>query len=330
MTKLIIKLFFAVYIIFVLINAGSTAQVLPSLTIEWDEVTLDTLDNPETEPLWYWIYCSTWPQFTPGEDNFLAVTAETSYEHFDARHADPSVNFFYYVIAVDLWGNRSAPSDLGGNYNFILASIKTQLQGPFLSAEAGMRKDLAQKGVVPLVAPYPLAARVAVSVPDSVVDWILLELKTTPQGAAVAQQSFFIKPDGRISEPDGRTTEIAFYNIPVGNYYVTVRHRNHIGAMSAIPVTLYTSDPVLYDFTAAESNYYGTGGCVNINGSGIWGLWAGDTDQTGTVDEADGGVVWNLRNNTGYLNGDTDMNGVVNARDRNLVYGNRGKTSGTP
>ncbi len=325
--KFICGVFFAITLNF---SGTAAAQTTPSLTIEWDAVTLDTLNNPETDMLWYWIYCATWPQFTPGPDNFLAATVEIRYEHFDVRHNDPTVNFYYYVMAVDLWGNRSALSDMTGNNNYLLSSVKSQLQGPFEPAAGKMRRDLAVSGAVPLVAPYPQAPRVTESVPDSVVDWVLLELRTTPDGAAVTQQSFFLTAGGEITELDGRTTDIAFYDIPAGNYYLVLHHRNHAAGMSAVPVTLYTSDPVLYDFTTAESRYYGTGGCVNIDGSGIWGLWAGDTDQSGTVDDADGTVVWNERNNTGYFNGDADMNGVINARDRSLVYGNRGKTSGVP
>jgi hypothetical protein len=304
---------------------------VPSVTISWDAVTQDTSGNTETEPIWYWVFGATWPDFLPGSANFIASTLANSYQYFDSRLSDSSVQFYYVVYAVDLWGNRSRVSARVGTSSYVVANIQVFLEGCFHRATRNMTASLSAKKVLPLSSPYSaLAPRTVTSIPNDIIDWVLVELRQNPAGPAIARRSFFLRMDGFITEPDGITTQIGIPHADSGRYYLVIRHRNHITVMSRDTVSLDTSRTVLYDFGTDTTRYYGSHACVNIQGSGIWGLWAGDVNGSGIIDQTDDVSVWNDRNKSGYRNTDCDLDAIVNARDRSVVYNNRNKRSAVP
>ena len=100
--------------------------------------------------------------------------------------------------------------------------------------------------------------------------------------------------------------------------------------MSADTVALDSSRAPTYDFSQDSTRFYGVDGCVDMRGSGLWGLWAGDADGSGAVDGSDDDAVWSGRNTIGYLNTDCELNGIVNARDRSLAYNNHGRATAVP
>jgi len=81
-----------------------------------------------------------------------------------------------------------------------------------------------------------------------------------------------------------------------GNYYVAIRHRNHLGVMTAATLALKTA-PTLVDFTTATTVTYG-----NVSGrvvsKGISLLWAGDANMDSRLISngvgQDSGVVYSL------------------------------------
>ena len=73
---------------------------------------------------------------------------------------------------------------------------------------------------------------------DAIVDLVFLELRSADdQFMVVATQSALLQRDGDIVSTDG-TSAVKFSNVPDGNYYVAVRHRNHLGMMTANAVSL--------------------------------------------------------------------------------------------
>jgi hypothetical protein len=83
---------------------------------------------------------------------------------------------------------------------------------------------------------------------------------------------------------------------------------------------------IFYDFTNSLSKYYGTD--AKALETGKYGMYAGDVDDSGTIDEIDSIKIW--KNKTGYSNSDIDLSGVVNAVDRSLCFNNRNKHSNVP
>ena len=176
---------------------------------------------------------------------------------------------------------------------FITANLKAYLQGPYATSGDSMRTTLRQQGLLPLHQPYNVApwsysgTESVASVPDSIVDWVLVELRTPDWSAAskVATRAAFIKRAGRIVDLDG-TSPVTFSGLASGNYYVVVRHRNHLAVMSASAVALSASSS-LYDFTgsqnAAYSSDYGLYPPMKDLGNGKFGMYAGDVNGDGTV-----------------------------------------------
>ena len=77
------------------------------------------------------------------------------------------------------------------------------------------------------------------NLPADIVDWVLLELRTgTAANTTVGKRAALLKSDGSIVDLDG-ISQVKFKGIVPGNYYVVVRHRNHLAIMtaSAIPLT---------------------------------------------------------------------------------------------
>ncbi|MBK9076522.1 MAG: hypothetical protein IPL77_16410 [Flavobacteriales bacterium] len=129
---------------------------------------------------------------------------------------------------------------------------------------------------------------------DGPVDWVRVELRSAMDPTVVvATRQGLVSQMGSVYGADG-TSAIAF-NVAPGNYYVAVRHRNHLGCMTATPVAL--SAPVAtpsahtgVDFTAAATNTWG----VNARkvGDTLYNyrvLWPGDTNGNGTIKYAGAG-----------------------------------------
>ena len=112
------------------------------------------------------------------------------------------------------------------------------------------------------------------------------------------------------------------------DYYVAIKHRNHIGAMSQATFGLTDATSTIVDFTDSGFSTFGTDAQV-ILGSGNKALWAGNVNGDTTLQYAGAGVLdtsnllafilndgsnflnlptWSV---TGYTNNDVDMNGVT-------------------
>ena len=89
----------------------------------------------------------------------------------------------------------------------------------------------------------------------NIVDWVLLELRTSPQVTSiVSRRAVFILSSGLIVDLDG-ISPVSFSGPAAGNYYLVIKHRNHIAIMSA--GTILSDIPsVSYDFTISQNQAY--------------------------------------------------------------------------
>lgn len=143
----------------------------------------------------------------------------------------------------------------------VLADIKVMLEGPFDSGTSTMTTLLNSNNDIPLTSPYSEDVRTVSSIPADVVDWILVQLRDAPAGSTVTSRSAFLRNDGIIVGDNG-TSKINL-GVNPGDYYIVVKHRNHLAIMSADKVTL--PNAVIYDFTTGSDKYYGTGGAKQLN-----------------------------------------------------------------
>ena len=162
--------------------------------------------------------------------------------------------------------------------NSITANLKVLLEGPY-NGSGTMTTMLNTNHLIPLTSDsaYPTAtysynASVVGSIPDtSIVDWVFVELRTgTGSETKVASRAAFLKKDGTIVGTDG-SSPVSFTGVSPGNYYVVVRHRNHLAIMTASAISL-SSSSALYDFTTSQSQAYTSGAdpMVALSGGGFW------------------------------------------------------------
>lgn len=212
------------------------------------------------------------------------------------------------------------------------ANLKVFLTGPYSSES--MLTTLNSSGYIPLSQPFNISpwnyngGESVTSIPSQVVDWILLELRSTTT-TVVARRACFVLSNGNVVDIDG-INQVRFEGVNPGDYYIVVYHRNHLPVMSASSVTL-TTNSVLYDFSTGLDKTYGTNAMKNL-GSGVYGLISGDGNSSGNISSVDKNSVWRVQNGfSGYVNGDFNLSGAVTSSDLNAHWRvNNGATSQVP
>jgi hypothetical protein len=136
--------------------------------------------------------------------------------------------------------------------------------------------------MIPLTDPY-LGTVTVGGIPATAVDWVLVEFRDKTNSSNVLfQRPYFLDNTGTLLNTDG-AVGAKVTGVPKDQYYISVKHRNHLGVMTASTVDLLT-DPS-FDFTLGLG-VYGTNPLRNIDG--VYALWAGDTDGNGSVQFATG------------------------------------------
>jgi hypothetical protein len=89
-----------------------------------------------------------------------------------------------------------------------------------------------------------------------------------------------IQRDGDVVGLDGSTLVNA--PLPSGSYHVALRHRNHLGIMTASPrQLLWDQSGTMIDFRLSSTATYGTGARTAVGS--VQCLWPGDANGNGTV-----------------------------------------------
>ncbi|MBK6541689.1 MAG: PQQ-dependent sugar dehydrogenase [Flavobacteriales bacterium] len=171
--------------------------------------------------------------------------------------------------------------------------VELMLDGPFDAITGLMRDELRSLGLVPMTEPYTAlgfsltsgtGATIAPTVlstagPFAIVDWVLIELRAASDPLTVLQRfPALVRRDGQVVDLDGTSQPVTLAPSLLG--YIAVRHRNHLGAMSAAPLNLSTTNVAL-NFRAGATACYGvtprrTVGTVRT-------LWAGNVFIDGTL-----------------------------------------------
>ena len=216
-------------------------------------------------------------------------------------------------------------------------NLKVFLEGPY-NGSGLMTTTLNTNNLIPLnsdiaypTATFSYTASVVGSIPNSsIVDWVLIELRTgTASGTKVATRAAFLKDDGTIVDIDG-SSPVSFNGVSAGNYYIVVRHRNHLAIMSASAIPL-SSNSSLYDFTSSQSQAYitGTDPMVALSGGGF-GMIAADANNSAIITAADvTPIIVNL-NLSVYSGADVNMSAIVTAADVTKIISNLNKATNVP
>lgn len=208
--------------------------------------------------------------------------------------------------------------------NIRMLDIKAFLEGPFNGTE--MNNDLPGLSDFPLSQPYNLSpwnytgTESVNSIPAGAVDWVLVELRdatsapTATAVKAIARKAAFLMSDGSIRLLDGISYP-QFDNLTIQfSLFAVIYHRNHLAIMSANPLT-EAAGVCTYDFTTGTGQAY-NGGQKEITPL-VWGMFAGDADASGLIDENDKSPLWNqLAGETGYLPTDLNCDTQADNRDK--------------
>ncbi|MEM6319096.1 MAG: hypothetical protein AAF960_15590, partial [Bacteroidota bacterium] len=183
-------------------------------------------------------------------------------------------------------------SDVGLNLE-----IKVLLSGAYNTGNSMMSDDLRAGNLIPTAQPYNALMDFAYAGTetvnptvfsttgnDAIVDWILVELRDAGDPTSVVEtRAGLLQRDGDIVDTDG-TSALSFTSSS-DDYYVAVRHRNHLGCMTQNTVALSSSATTI-DFSLSATMTYqlsGTTGSVHARQmmqDGAMALWVGNYSNT--------------------------------------------------
>ncbi len=226
---------------------------------------------------------------------------------------------------------------------------KVFLEGAFRNCS--MQPDLLSEGMLPStppnVFPYsldPVRSNISLApLPIDAIDWVVVELRR-----GISTPPDFVKcgvlyADGTIGNSDGKNRYMTFPDsLPLRDYHVIIRHRNHLAVMTATPWNLKEEDivgaDVPLDITAGFVTLGGSAAMKSVfrenSGAFNYAMMAGDVNGDDVIDDdvdrTDIDQLYTLRTRTGYLNEDIDLNGIVTTRDFTLSWNNRARKSLVP
>jgi hypothetical protein len=156
-----------------------------------------------------------------------------------------------------------------------------------------------------------------ISGPDAIVDWVFLELRDkTDFTTIVATRSALLQRDGDVVDIDG-VSPVSFALVEAGEYYLVIKHRNHLGVMSASAIA-FSGTTTIVDFTSdLNQTFGGINGTVDL-GTGKFALYSGDFNRNGQVQNTDYNAMVLTLGTSGYVSGDFDLNGQVQNTDLQL------------
>lgn len=173
-------------------------------------------------------------------------------------------------------------------------SLKVALQGALLgNTNSLMRDDLREQNLLPFQEPYTalnnfnhagggggetLDPNLLSNLGNlALVDWLFLGLYTASNpNVPIATQAVLVNRQHQVIDSQGNTS-ISFPNIPTGNYYVGIRHRNHFGIMTKTPIN-FNGNNVFIDFTDINTELWGSNSTVLMDNS-FQALWTGNTNN---------------------------------------------------
>ncbi len=258
---------------------------------------------------------------------FLCTGESTGLQWFDNGESCEYADNFY----IPLNDSPTCAYYINGsvNENNFQIGLKVFLEGAFQNGE--MTTLLKDSDLIPTSQPYSGSPwnydglESVSSIPENVVDWILVELRestgdastATPDKIIAKQAGFLIKDGSIISASDCYSGNLKFSVSYTDNLYVVIFHRNHISVISANPILILNGNGN-YDFSSGESQVWG--GILGHKelSSGIWGLAAGDSNGDGNIDGLDKQNEWDQHSGTwGYLSSDFSFDSQIDNMDKN-------------
>jgi hypothetical protein len=206
----------------------------------------------------------------------------------------------------------------------LVLNVKALLAGPLDASTGKMNDALRTLSAFPTTSPYGGMETINSSVltttgDNAIVDWVQVQLRSNAS-TVVATQAALIQKDGDIVGLDGVSS--LEFPLMTGSYHVAVLHRNHLGVMTAAPLSISNITPTVFDFTTSTATY-GTNAQRTVGSYKA--MWAGDANgdkvlkYSNTYNDSDRKAILTQlgvttptgRVKTGYYSEDTNMDGKV-------------------
>jgi hypothetical protein len=189
---------------------------------------------------------------------FQVKTGFSGTTHIRTSASDTANGTAFQTTPMTLTSAAAAPPAL---------TLRALLQGTYVKSTGLMRDSLRVNAFIPTAQPYASFGHLGNEMTTSTllnttganapVDWVLVELRDKANPTTrLASKAALIQADGDVVEAATGSTTLSFAGVTAGNYYVALRHRNHLGLMSAAPVSL-SATPAAVDFSQASTAVYG-------------------------------------------------------------------------
>lgn len=310
------------------------------------------------DPQLYTTFTPKYNWISWGTADPLAIQAEAAFNYFSPLFPAPKTKSSVFVgvghslsISDATWNSTGTTANdnvwlwmLNEWYGLQLKiSLKTYLQGSYNSSNGLMNDMLRSTGLIPLIEPYtgmtnfthtgggggetvPSSAFELTGTPgNDLVDWVFVQLHDGTTGGVIATKSAIVQRDGDIVtiDPTGEVHNyVGFGGYSNGNYYISVRHRNHLGARTANTVALSNSTVISFNLTNSLSQVYNVGITNDPMATlsvGVFGLWGGNgnndlkTSRTGATSLSNDYLAL-----LSYLNGNTSVLNIYRKEDFNM------------
>ncbi len=200
---------------------------------------------------------------------------------------------------------------------------KALLEGAYIANNSSMHTNLNASGLLPTNQPFNIApwnytgTETVTNIPANVVDWVLLEVRDANNNYNIIERkAALLLNNGDVVDVNGITNGVNFFAlIPNNDYYITLRHRNHLAVMSANAVTL--PNTIVHDFTNPNNVMSGTSQLAQVD-NGIYALVTGDFDSNGVINLRDYNFYQeNIAQTSIYEDCDANLDGIISTQDFN-------------
>ena len=225
----------------------------------------------------------------------------------------------------------------------LLVSPTVFLQGNYSTGAGMMTDNLRTLDLIPTTEPYTgnanfthsgsgggetsnasIVGSAAPAGNTAIVDWVFVQLHDGT-GAVISTRAALLQRNGSVVDTDGSSPVNMAGNVAGNNYYISIRHRNHLGVRSLNTKTLAKTTTTMFEFadgsTAAFPGAVTNSPLATLN-TNIYGMWGGDATGNKVTKYSGPGNDENYLLNTvlggnkgttinGYNNADLNLNGQV-------------------
>ena len=217
--------------------------------------------------------------------------------NFATVNFDASGSVVFSVTVTNASGCTGTASVTVNVTDKVLVSPRVLLQGPYRSAQGLMHDSLRVRNMLPLSQPYTTgythvnsgsevisSSVLAASGNDAIVDWVFVQLRDANNSSTVVStRAALLQRDGDVVDLDGVSALSMIVPVGTTNFYLSIKHRNHLGVMTLGTVNLNFTTTTSVDFTNSATPTYTDGRNTAQLGTSVRFLRAGNANSNSEI-----------------------------------------------